>query len=371
MTSLALPGPARDERAEPSKTDWNRLLAPYREPVAWKSAWQLANTFLPFLAMWAVMYWSLAIGYWLTLLLAVPTAMLVVRMFMFQHDCGHMAFFRSRRLNDAVGYAIGVLTLVPYTYWRKTHALHHAGSGDLEARGFGDIDTLTVREYLSRPRLKRLAYRLYRNPLTMLVVGPVWQFVIKHRWPADAPRDWKKEWTSVHVTNLAIAAVVALMVWAVGWKAFLLIQVPVTLLAGMLGIYLFYVQHQYEDTYWRYHDAWNFHESALAGASHLVMPKWMQWFTANIGLHHIHHLSSRIPNYNLQRCFDDIAELRRVTTLSILGSVHTLWLTLWDEDERRLVRFRDVRGIRRRLAELQAGMPVLATKPEAVPATWR
>jgi omega-6 fatty acid desaturase (delta-12 desaturase) len=370
LTTIAVQDTARSDRSD--STDWNALLAPYRVPVAWKSAWQLANTFVPFVAMWALMYWSLGVGYWLTLLLAVPTAMLVVRMFMFQHDCGHMSFFKSRRVNDIVGSLIGVLTLVPYTYWRKTHALHHAGSGDLEARGFGDIDTLTVREYLSRSRKQRAGYRFYRHPLTMLVLGPVWQFFIKHRWPSDAPRNWKREWASVHWTNVGIAAVIALMVWLVGWKAFLLIQLPVSLVAGTLGIYLFYVQHQYEDTYWRYHEAWDFHESALAGASHLTMPKVLQWFTASIGLHHIHHLSSRIPNYNLQRCFDDLAALRDVTTLSLPGSVHTLWLTLWDEDERKLVTFRDLPRIRRRLEAAQGdGMPVLATKPQAVPPNWR
>ncbi|MCU0620976.1 MAG: fatty acid desaturase [Gemmatimonadales bacterium] len=371
MTAIATPAPAAGA-TRPTAPEWNAILAPYRQSVTWKSAWQLANTLLPFVAGWALMAWSLGVGYWFTLLLAVPTAMLLVRMFMFQHDCGHGSFFRSRVANDVVGSVIGVLTLVPYTYWRKTHALHHAGSGDLEARGFGDIDTLTVREYLSRSPWQRVLYRAYRHPLTLLVVGPLWQFVIKHRWPVDAPRDWKREWASVHWTNLAIAALVALMVWLVGWRTFLLVQLPVTLLAGTLGVYLFYVQHQYEDTYWRYRETWDFHASALEGASHLTMPKVLQWFTASIGLHHIHHLASRIPNYNLQRAFDEVPALRDCITLPLHRSLATLRLTLWDEDTRTLLRFRDLRAVRARLAAaLAPGEAVAPTKSSAVPPNWR
>ena len=348
------------------------MLAPYRSPVLWRSIWQLTSTTALFVTSWLVMQWSLGVGYWLTLLLAVPTAMMVVRLFMLQHDCGHGSFFKSKDANTIVGSVLGVVTLVPYTYWRKTHAIHHATSGDLDGRDFGDIDTLTVREYLSRPRGKRLMYRIYRHWLVLLVVGPVWQFVIKHRLPLDIPRSWKREWASVHWTNVGLAAVVALMCWLVGWRTFLLVQVPVTLIAGAIGVYLFYVQHQYEDTYWRYREAWNYYASGLEGASHLVMPKLLQWWTANIGLHHIHHVASRIPNYRLQQCFDDNPVLQRVTTLTLPASVRTLWLTLWDEDERKLVGFRELRRIRERIgAELQAGVAVMATKPEAVPRSWR
>jgi omega-6 fatty acid desaturase (delta-12 desaturase) len=352
--------------------DWNALLAPYRSAITWRSTWQLASTAILFVACWLLMRWSLEVGYWLTLLLAVPTALMVVRLFMLQHDCGHGSFFKSKSANTVVGSILGVITLVPYTYWRKTHAIHHATSGDLDGRDFGDIDTLTVREYLSRSRGKRLMYRIYRHWLVLLVVGPVWQFVIKHRLPLDIPKGWKREWASVHWTNVGLAAVIALMCWLVGWKTFLLVQVPITLIAGAIGVYLFYVQHQYEDTYWRYREAWNYYASGLEGASHLVMPRLLQWWTANIGLHHIHHVASRIPNYRLQQCFDDNPALQRVTTLTLPASVKTLWLTLWDEDERRLVGFRELRRIRERISsELQAGVAVMATKPEAVPRAWR
>ncbi len=227
--------------------------------------------------------------------------MMVVRLFMLQHDCGHGAFFRSQKMNNLVGGVLGVFTLVPYAYWRRTHAIHHATSGNLDVRGLGDIDTLTVREYLSRPKFKRVLYRMYRHPAVLLLVGPTWQFVLKHRLPLDTPKGWKREQLGVQLTNLALAGVIALMWWTLGLQQFLLVQLPITLIAGSIGVYLFYVQHQYEDTYWRYREAWNYFAAGLEGASHLTMPKFLQWCTANIGLHHIHHIASRIPNYQLQR----------------------------------------------------------------------
>jgi omega-6 fatty acid desaturase (delta-12 desaturase) len=359
-------------RSATDSVDWNALLAPYRQPVTWRALYQLLNTTLPFIGVWVLMLWSLEVGYGLTLLLAVPAALLIVRLFILQHDCGHGAFFSSQRVNNVLGSILGIVTLVPYAYWRKTHAMHHATSGNLDARGFGDVDTLTVREYLSRSRLKRFLYRLYRHPTVLLVLGPTYQFVVKHRWPQDAPRSWRREWASVHWSNVGLIAVVALMWMIVGIERFLLVQLPITLLAGSIGVYLFYVQHQYEDTYWRYREAWDYHAAGLEGASHLVMPKVFQWFTGSIGLHHIHHVSSRIPNYHLQRCFDENPALRRVTTLTLWESVKTLGLTLWDEDERQLVRFRDLPRIRQRLeGALSPGGAVEATKPEAVPKTWR
>jgi omega-6 fatty acid desaturase (delta-12 desaturase) len=354
------------EMPTPGAVDWNALLASYRRPVTWRAVFQLVNTALPFAAVWLLMLWSLSVSYWLTLALALPAALLLARMFMLQHDCGHGAFFKSQRLNNAVGFVIGVLTLVPYEYWRKTHAIHHATSGDLDHRSFGDIDTLTVREYLSRSRWKRLLYRLYRHPLVMLGIGPLYQFVFKHRFPADAPRSWTREWASVHWTNVALVTVVVTLGLVVGFGRFALVQLPITLLAGSIGVYLFYVQHQYEDTYWRYREAWNYYAAGLEGSSHLVMPRVLQWFTANIGLHHIHHVSSRIPNYHLQRCFDETPEVRRVTTLTLWHSLRTLRLTLWDEDQRRLIGFRELRRRHARYAG-----PVQPTKPEAVPPAWR
>jgi omega-6 fatty acid desaturase (delta-12 desaturase) len=351
--------------------DWNAMLAPYRKPEAWRSIFQLANTLLPFAVLWALALWSLDVSYWLTLALTIPAAMLLVRLFMFQHDCGHMSFFRSQRACNAVGSVLGVLTLVPYAYWRKTHAIHHANSGNLEMRGFGDIDTLTVREYLSRSWFQRAFYRVYRNPLILLTIGPFQQFVVKHRFPTDLPRDWKREWKSVHRTNLALLSVIVAMGLLIGFDRFLMVQVPISLIAGSIGIYLFYVQHQYEDTYWRYREAWNYYEAGLEGASHLVMPKVLQWFTANIGLHHIHHVASRIPNYHLQRAFNENPPLQRVTQLTLPQSFKTLWLTLWDEDSNQLIGFRKLRRIRKALRQAGAAGEVQPTKPESVPTAWQ
>ena len=359
---------ATDTRAKELAT----ILARYRGSDLRRSLWQLVNTATLFVACWYASYRSLEVGYWLTLLCAVPSALMVARLFMIQHDCGHGSFFKSTTANTTLGYILGVFTLVPYTYWRKTHAIHHSSSGNLDGRDFGDIDTLTVREYLSRSPFKRLMYRLYRHPAVLLLIGPAYQFVFKHRLPLDIPKGWRREWLSVHVTNIGLAAVIALMWWLVGLKAFLLVQLPITLVAGAIGVYLFYVQHQYEDTYWRYREAWNYYASGMEGASHLVMPKILQWCTANIGLHHIHHMASRIPNYRLQKAFDENPVLHQVTTLTLRQSVHTLWLTLWDEDEKKLVRFRELKRIRQRIADsLAPGAMIAATKPEAVPATWR
>ncbi|HTO72543.1 MAG TPA: fatty acid desaturase [Gemmatimonadales bacterium] len=352
--------------------DWNALLAPYREPSRWRSLWQLGTTALLLAGFWIASYLSLSIGYWLTLIVAVPAALMVVRLFMLQHDCGHGAFFPSQRMNNIAGSIMGIFTLVPYEYWRRTHSMHHATSGDLDRRNLGDIDTLTVREYLSRPLHKRILYRMYRNPLVLLLVGPAWQFILKHRLPLDIPRSWKREWFSVHYTNIGLAAVVTIMWLTLGIDKFLMVQLPITLIAGAIGVYLFYVQHQYEDTYWRYREAWNYFAAGLEGASHLKMNKVMQWCTANIGLHHIHHVSSRIPNYRLQRAFNENPALQKATTLTLPGSVKTLWLTLWDEDERRLVGFRDLKAIRERITrEIGAGVAIMASKPQAVPRNWQ
>jgi len=328
--------------AAPSARSWNQILAPYKTAHLGKSLWQLGSTLALYVLNWWLMVESLEVGYWLTLLLALPASGLLTRLFIIQHDCGHGCFFRTPRANHAVGFALGVLTLTPYQYWRRTHALHHAGSGDLDRRDFGEIHTLTVREYQALSRWRRLGYRLYRNMFVMLVIGPFWQFVVKHRLPLDAPRDWKREWRSVMGTNLAIAGVLTLFALTLGLGRFALVHLPILVIGGALGVWLFYVQHQFEDTYWEEHPEWDFHRAGIDGSSFLDLPPVLHWFTGNIGYHHIHHLSSRIPNYSLRRCMEENPELGAVTRLSLLDGLRCGRLKLWDEESRRLVGFSEL-----------------------------
>jgi omega-6 fatty acid desaturase (delta-12 desaturase) len=263
---------------------------------------------------------------------------------MIQHDCGHGSFFRSRVANDWVGRAIGVVTLTPYDYWRHNHARHHANSGNLDHRGLGDIDTLTVREFLAQSRWRRILYRLYRHPMVMFGVGPTYLFVLKHRLPVGMMRDGSKPWLSTMGTNAAIAALVAAVIWLVGYRPFLLVHLPITVLAASIGVWLFYVQHQFEDTYWSHDEDWSFHEAALLGSSHYHLPVVLRWFTANIGIHHIHHLSSRIPCYRLPDVLRDHPQLAGVGRMTLLQSLRSVPLVLWDEERLQLVSFADARA---------------------------
>ena len=347
--------PLRPSPSLAPSDNWKRVTDPYKGADTARSVQQLIVTGTWFALLWATMLWSLDVSYALTLLLAVPTAGFVLRLFIIQHDCGHGSFFRSRRARDTVGFCIGVLTLIPYHYWRRTHAYHHSHSGDLDFRGFGDIDTLTVREYMGLSRLRRVAYRLYRNPVVLLGIGPTIQFLVKHRYPWDAPRSWRQAWASVWWTNACIVGVVILMSATVGLRSFLLVQGPVTLIACSVGVLLFYVQHQFEPTYWNEHDDWDFFDASLYGSSHLVLPKPLQWVTGSIGLHHVHHLSSLIPNYKLQTCMDASPELQRANRVRIADFPRLLRLSLWDERSRQLIRFADLPWATADLAEAEFG----------------
>jgi acyl-lipid omega-6 desaturase (Delta-12 desaturase) len=329
--------------ATPDARGLTQLIARYRAPSLARSVVEIAITFVPLVLVWALMWAALGIGYWLCLLLAIPAAGLLLRLFMIQHDCGHGAFFRHRLANDWVGRVIGVLMLTPYDFWRSTHAIHHSTSGNLDRRGTGDIDTLTVREYLARSRWGRLRYRAYRHPLVMFGVGPAYLFLIQHRLPVGLMRQGWLPWFSAMATNLAIAAIVAAMIWLVGVGPFLLVHLPITLLAASIGVWLFYVQHQFENTRWAENGAWNQHEVALHGSSYYDLPRVLRWFTANIGMHHIHHLCSRIPYYRLPlvlRHHPDLGGIGRLTLGQSLGCIR---LALWDENQQRLVSFNDLR----------------------------
>ena len=305
---------------------------------------QLTIAALLFAGAWALMYFSLSVTYWLTLLLAIPTAFFLIRLFIIQHDCGHAAFFRSAWVSDTVGSIIGVLTLTPYHYWKKTHAMHHATSGNLEHRGFGDIDTLTVDEYLARPRWERFKYRLYRHPVVLFGVGAILHFFVRHRLPTIVPKTWRRERRSIFWTDVGLAIFIVVMGALVGYRQFALVQLPVAVLSTIIGVWLFYVQHQFDPTYWEREDRWSYDSAALHGSSYYRLPKILQWATGNIGIHHIHHLHPRIPNYRLELVLRDNPELAAVQPLTLWGSLRCVRLTLWDEQERKLVPFKAVRG---------------------------
>jgi acyl-lipid omega-6 desaturase (Delta-12 desaturase) len=323
---------------------WTQVLNCYRDSSRTRGVIELAITALPLAALWAAAWFTYSLGYWgVSLLIAVPAAGFLVRLFMIQHDCGHGAFFENRQANDWVGRVIGVLTLTPYDLWRQTHAIHHATAGNLDRRGIGDVDTLTVREYLACSRWGRLKYRLYRNPLVLFGLGPAYLFLLQQRLPVGLMRAGWRPWISTQATNAAIALIAAVLIWLIGVKAFFVVHLPIMLLAATFGVWLFYVQHQFEDTFWDENRNWNRHEAALHGASHYDLPLLLRWFTANIGVHHVHHLCSRIPYYRLPRVLRDHPELCDVGRLTLLQSFGCVRLVLWDETQRRLVSFREAR----------------------------
>ncbi len=338
-------GHSGDSPKEQTSEEWRKILGPYGGADLRRSLGQILTSIVPFFLFWYAAYRALSVGYWLTLILAVPTAGFVMRLFLIQHDCGHGSFFKSQKVADLVGFWLGVLTLTPYRYWRKTHAYHHAHSGDLDFRGLGDVDTITVSEYNEKPFLGRLRYRLYRNPLVLLSVGGFFVFALKHRYPWDIPKRWKREWASVWKTNAVLLAIVVLLGLTIGLKAALMVHLPVLLVTATVGVWLFYVQHQFEDTYWNEHTDWSYFEAGLQGSSYLELPKLLQWVTASIGIHHVHHLSAQIPNYRLQKCLDENPELQRVTRITLWEGIKTLRLSLWDEDSRRLISFREARRL--------------------------
>ncbi|MFZ5670470.1 MAG: fatty acid desaturase [Pseudomonadota bacterium] len=323
---------------------WRRILADYQRPSHARSILEIVLSAAPLAAIWTAAWIAAVFGlWWLALLLAVPAAGFLVRLFMVQHDCSHQSFFASPAANDWTGRLIGVLTLTPYHCWRRSHAIHHATSGDLDRRGIGDIATLTVDEYRALPLWRRIGYRLYRNPLVLFGIGPAWVFVIGQRLPLGLMTEGWRPWLSAMGTNLAIAAVIAPVLLLGGWKGLLLVHLPTLLLAASIGVWLFYVQHQFEDGYWARRGEWDHVEAALHGSSHYDLPQPLRWMTANIGVHHVHHVASRIPYYRLPRVLKDHPELREVSRVGLLESFRTVSLALWDEGGRRLISFRQLR----------------------------
>ncbi|MFL5892767.1 MAG: fatty acid desaturase [Solirubrobacterales bacterium] len=316
-------------------------VALYARPHLGRGVLDLATSVVPYLALSVLMYFALDVSYFLTLALAIPAAGFLVRTYIVFHDCGHGSFMRSRRANRWIGTICGLLVFTPFESWRHEHAVHHATAGDLDRRGVGDVKTLTVEEYRSLPWLGRLKYRLFRNPLVMFGVGPLYAMILSPRWPAADAR--KRIRRSIIATDIVLAAVIAGLCWLVGWREFLLVEAPTVWLAGAVGVWLFYVQHQFEDTYWASSGGWAYDDAALRGSSYLKLPRVLQFFTGNIGLHHVHHLSTRIPNYNLQRAHDENAIFHEVPTLSLWDGLRAVRFKLWDEDRGRLVTFAEAR----------------------------
>ncbi len=323
-------------------TKWRELVVKYQQPINRAAITQICTTMIPLVIGLVLMALAMKVHYGLVLLLAIPTGGLLIRTFIVMHDCGHGSFFSSRRWNDIVGFITGVMTFTPYIQWRRDHAIHHATSGNLDKRGWGDVATLTVKEYLALSRLGRFKYRIYRNSFFLLVFGPIF-LIIKHRFPTPGAMTTAKERFNVHATNITLVAVTVLLGFLGALDEAAAIYLPAFMVAGSVGVWLFYVQHQFEDAYWKPAQDWDYATSALQGSSYLKLPKVIQWFTGNIGLHHVHHLSPRIPNYRLQQCHDEHPELQNVPTIGFWVGIKALGLKLYDEDARRLIGFGEFR----------------------------
>jgi len=328
---------------------WKEMVAGYQKPAIWRSLWQVVNSLVPYAALWYLAYLSLAVSWWITVPLAVLAGGFLVRVFIIHHDCGHGSFFKSRMANDVLGFITGVLTFTPYYQWRGEHALHHSTAGDLDRRGTGDVWTLTVQEYLESSRWNRFLYRLARNPVVLFVIAPLFLFVVKHRF--TSPKATRRERHSVYWTNLAVLALATGLSLIFGLKAYLVIQLTAMMVAGSAGVWLFYVQHQFEGVYWERRGAWDYTAAALQGSSFYKLPKVLQWFSGNIGFHHIHHLSSRIPNYNLEKCHDANPLFQSVKAVTLFPSLKSFTFRLWDEPRKKLVGYGHLRLLRRQQRE--------------------
>lgn len=324
---------------------WKEIVARYQEPSAPRALWQIVNTLVPYGLLWYLMRLSVGVSWWLTIPLAALAGAFLVRIFIIFHDCGHGSFFKSRTANDVVGFFAGLLTFTPYYHWRWEHNIHHASAGHLDKRGTGDIWTMTVQEYLASSRWRRFSYRLARNPFVLLCIAPLVLFLILQRFPARNANP--RERHSVWWMNLAILAMVGALGSAFGFLNYLIIQVTVTTVAGAAGVWMFYVQHQFEDVYWERGEDWDFTAAALQGSSFYKLPRILQWFSGNIGFHHIHHLSPRIPNYNLQKCHEADPLFQQVKPIAFFASLKSLTFRLWDEERKKLVGFRRARELRR------------------------
>ena len=328
-----------------------KQIAPFEQSTTKQSIWQIINTLGPFIILWYLAYISLSVSYWLALIPAVFAAGFLTRIFIIFHDCTHHSFFKNRRANRIVGTIMGVLTLFPFDQWGHEHSVHHATSGNLDKRGTGDIWTLTVDEYLAAPLKLRFAYRFYRNPLVMFGLGPIYVFLLKNRFNRKGAR--KKEKMNTYLTNVLIVALVALLCLAVGWQSFLLVQGSIFMISGSMGIWLFYVQHTFEDSYFEENEEWEYVLAAVEGSSFYKLPKLMQFLTGNIGYHHVHHLSPRVPNYKLEMAHNNTQPLKNVPTITLATSLRSLRFRLWDEESKNFVGFKDIKYLTKKSVSAQ------------------
>ena len=323
--------------------DWIRILAKYRDPSSVRSSLELAYSIIPFVALWILACWVASFSYIGAFLISMLNGCFLLRIFCIQHDCGHGSFFANRNVSDWIGRALGVVTLTPYDVWRRTHSIHHSHAGDLEFRGIGDVMTLTIEEYHQRTPFGRLLYRAYRHPVVLFGLGPTYLFILQNRLPIGLMKSGKKYWISAMGTNFATLVILGLIVVFGGFQALFLVFLPTTLIAASIGMWLFYIQHQFEHTHWDEHEDWQVHEAALHGSSHYDLPPILRWFSANIGIHHVHHLYSRIPFYRLSEVLRDHGELAEYGRMTIRESFKCASLNLWDEKSRRLVSFATAR----------------------------
>ena len=330
---------------------WKEIVLKYQKPSVWRALWQIANTIIPFGLVWYLMYLSLPVSWWLVVPLAVLAGGLMIRVFIIFHDCGHGSYFKSRVANDAVGFITGILTFTPYYHWRWEHSIHHSSAGDLDKRGTGDVWTMTVQEYLESSRWKKFSYRLARNPFILFVIAPLFLFAIHQRFPSSKAS--QRERHSVYAMNAAILAMATGLSLVFGLKNYLLIQLIIQMVAGGVGVWMFYVQHQFEDVYWERGEDWSYVSAALEGSSFYKLPRVLQWFSGNIGFHHIHHLSPRIPNYNLEKCHQADPLFQQVKPITLLSSFKSATYRLWDEKNKRLVGYRHLRELRKQQAQPQ------------------
>jgi acyl-lipid omega-6 desaturase (Delta-12 desaturase) len=323
-----------------------KSVSPFEKSTTKESIWQIINTVGPFMILWFLAYMSLSVSYWLALVPIVLAAGFLVRIFIIFHDCTHHSFFKSRHANRVVGTITGVLTVFPFDQWGHDHSVHHATSGNLDKRGTGDIWTLTVEEYLAAPLKVRIGYRFYRNPFVMFVLGPIYVFLLKNRFNRKGAR--QKERNNTYLTNVLIVSLYALLIWAIGWQSFLLVQGTIFMLSGSAGIWLFYVQHTFEDSYFEEDKDWEYVKAAVEGSSFYKLPKLLQFLTGNIGFHHVHHLSPRVPNYKLEEAHKNTPPLQNVPTISLATSLKSLRFRLWDEESKNFVSFKEVKALAKR-----------------------